>query len=412
REIRVLKTANKRVVAVLLAAVGLIDDLVFDSHDVQVCAPAAVSAGLRRQFNLGDAPDSPRVDQPDEQLSREQAQFGMLPDVIRPPEPGVHHRCEPSSRAAPSLHPVPIPGAGRHLRARNRRLATSSRTMRRYIDGNGSGADVDSAVRVGVRPSSTRPVRSCRVAKTRVRTRSSSLSLVGSPSKQWQQPQDSRKQRTAGRRSAYLSDSTMCSAVKTVCCSSTRPLNNWRRCLQCLQLKDAHCGYLSPARPRIPVGLANGSLLVFCRRQLDSNAATAMEQQQQQCWDLSRYYELAVSDAAHPFVRWRHSRRRAFQVLGTSRLGFSLVRLTSLFAACGRLWIGTSNGIIVTGAVCHATGFPALLASASLLPPGTISRDKDCPHCAAAISGGEGYIDFRVGDPEDPYPSRTSPLWI
>ena len=33
--------------------------------------------------------------------------------------------------------------------------------------------------------------------------------------------------------------------------------------------------------------------------------------------------------------------------VGTGKLGFSFVRVTSLMAVCSRLWIGTGNGVII-----------------------------------------------------------------
>lgn len=36
------------------------------------------------------------------------------------------------------------------------------------------------------------------------------------------------------------------------------------------------------------------------------------------------------------------------KMLGTGKLGFSFVRITSLHVSCGRLWIGTGNGVIIS----------------------------------------------------------------
>uniref|UniRef100_A0A1I8G6R8 JNK-interacting protein 3 n=1 Tax=Macrostomum lignano TaxID=282301 RepID=A0A1I8G6R8_9PLAT len=517
------------------------------AKEIKVWCAAAVSAGLRRQFNLGDAPDSPELTSLSEQLSREQAQFGMLPDVgltsvvwictseqssagpsqvciidaNRPAELLQAFTLCQSQVLAVTCVPGPAPGDFQPDDAPN-------------IDGNGSGADVDPLSELA--SDRARLVRCVAVESPNQSPHASSLSLVGSPPKQ-QQPQGQQKQRTgtdllierglsseptaSSGRSAHLSDSTMWLGCQNGLLFIHSAVNNWRRCLQCLQLKDAIVA-ICHLRGRAFLGLANGSLLVFCRRQLDPNAATAMEQQQQ-CWDLSRYYELAVSDAAAPVramaataggaalwigvqntikvvdprtlrvaasfdahpradstvrllcpigegvwigfrldtvLRLFHAHTHALlqeidiepyisQVLGTSRLGFSLVRLTSLFAACGRLWIGTSNGIIVTvpfvtqpasgsagDGVQDSEGFSCLLPHVSmelaqlsfhghkdavkfflavpasesdcysekqakearaLSPRGTISRDKDC-RTVLLISGGEGYIDFRVGE--------------
>lgn len=35
-------------------------------------------------------------------------------------------------------------------------------------------------------------------------------------------------------------------------------------------------------------------------------------------------------------------------VAGTGKLGFSFVRITALMVSCGRLWVGTGNGVIIS----------------------------------------------------------------
>ena len=36
------------------------------------------------------------------------------------------------------------------------------------------------------------------------------------------------------------------------------------------------------------------------------------------------------------------------KMLGTGKLGFSFVRITSLLVSCQRLWIGTGNGVVIS----------------------------------------------------------------
>lgn len=36
------------------------------------------------------------------------------------------------------------------------------------------------------------------------------------------------------------------------------------------------------------------------------------------------------------------------KMLGTGKLGFSFVRITALLISSGRLWIGTSNGVVIS----------------------------------------------------------------
>ncbi|XP_041986356.1 JNK-interacting protein 3 isoform X2 [Aricia agestis] len=124
------------------------------------------------------------------------------------------------------------------------------------------------------------------------------------------------------------------------------------------------------------------------------------------------------------------------KMLGTGKLGFSLVRITGLLISSGRLWIGTGNGVVISVPLSEGAkepqppgrsvpGHAALVRSAS--PTGAIpwcsmahaqlsfhghrdavtffvavpgaSRDND-PTPMLVISGGEGYIDFRIADSE------------
>uniref|UniRef100_A0A6P7GY34 JNK-interacting protein 3 n=1 Tax=Diabrotica virgifera virgifera TaxID=50390 RepID=A0A6P7GY34_DIAVI len=144
------------------------------------------------------------------------------------------------------------------------------------------------------------------------------------------------------------------------------------------------------------------------------------------------------------------------KMLGTGKLGFSLVRITSLLISSNRLWIGTSNGVIIS--VPLSDGNPAaLIPRTSSLPgqmnvrfrpvpgnappfctmahaqlsfhghrdnvkffvavPGSggmsaastpseamsasvssVGNTLKSPTAMLVISGGEGYVDFRIGD--------------
>ncbi|XP_056648463.1 JNK-interacting protein 3 isoform X2 [Diorhabda sublineata] len=142
------------------------------------------------------------------------------------------------------------------------------------------------------------------------------------------------------------------------------------------------------------------------------------------------------------------------KMLGTGKLGFSLVRITSLLISSNRLWIGTSNGVIIsvplsdsnsaTGAVVSrgnalpvrvppvpgsyipyctmahaqlsfhghrdnvkffvavpgsggmsAASTPSEAMSASV---SSVGNNLKNPSAMLVISGGEGYVDFRIGD--------------
>ncbi|XP_041812590.1 sperm associated antigen 9a isoform X3 [Chelmon rostratus] len=148
------------------------------------------------------------------------------------------------------------------------------------------------------------------------------------------------------------------------------------------------------------------------------------------------------------------------KMLGTGKLGFSFVRITALMVSCSRLWVGTGNGVIISiplseanktlgivpnrpgGAVrvygddssdCAMSGsfvpycsmahaqlcfhghrdavkFFATVPGQAMPPPGTADSGSDDPASESSdtatsepktylvMSGGEGYIDFRMGD--------------
>ncbi|KAG8007050.1 C-Jun-amino-terminal kinase-interacting protein 4 [Nibea albiflora] len=148
------------------------------------------------------------------------------------------------------------------------------------------------------------------------------------------------------------------------------------------------------------------------------------------------------------------------KMLGTGKLGFSFVRITALMVSCSRLWVGTGNGVIISiplseanmtaGTVpnrpgsavrvygddsldCAMSGssvpycsmahaqlcfhghreavkFFATVPGQAMPPPGTADSGSDDPPSESSdtttsepktflvMSGGEGYIDFRMGD--------------
>ncbi|XP_035510601.1 sperm associated antigen 9a isoform X3 [Morone saxatilis] len=148
------------------------------------------------------------------------------------------------------------------------------------------------------------------------------------------------------------------------------------------------------------------------------------------------------------------------KMLGTGKLGFSFVRITALMVSCSRLWVGTGNGVIIsiplseanktTGIVPNRPGsavrvygddssdcampgsfvpycsmahaqlcfhghrdavkFFATVPGQAMPPPGSADSGSDDPASESSdtassepktylvMSGGEGYIDFRMGD--------------
>uniref|UniRef100_A0A674D1X4 C-Jun-amino-terminal kinase-interacting protein 4 n=1 Tax=Salmo trutta TaxID=8032 RepID=A0A674D1X4_SALTR len=144
------------------------------------------------------------------------------------------------------------------------------------------------------------------------------------------------------------------------------------------------------------------------------------------------------------------------KMLGTGKLGFSFVRITALMISCSRLWVGTGNGVIISiplsevllrglranktaGAVPNRPGGAVRVFSeegtestlpGSFVPYCSMAQAQLCFHghrdavkffaavpgkqqgvssdmatsepakTFLVMSGGEGYIDFRMGDDE------------
>ncbi|XP_071330029.1 sperm associated antigen 9a isoform X4 [Trachinotus anak] len=148
------------------------------------------------------------------------------------------------------------------------------------------------------------------------------------------------------------------------------------------------------------------------------------------------------------------------KMLGTGKLGFSFVRITALVVSCSRLWVGTGNGVIISiplseanktmGIVPNRPGsavrvygddssdcampgsfvpycsmahaqlcfhghrdavkFFVTVPGQAMPPPGSADSGSDDPASESSdtassepktylvMSGGEGYIDFRMGD--------------
>ncbi|KAM9745071.1 sperm associated antigen 9a isoform 3-T3 [Menidia menidia] len=148
------------------------------------------------------------------------------------------------------------------------------------------------------------------------------------------------------------------------------------------------------------------------------------------------------------------------KMLGTGKLGFSFVRITALVVSCSRLWVGTGNGVIISiplseanknlGIVSNRPGsavrvyrddssdctlpgsfvpycsmahaqlcfhghrdavkFFVTVPGQAMPPPGNADSGSDDPASESSdtatiesntylvMSGGEGYIDFRIGD--------------
>lgn len=94
-------------------------------------------------------------------------------------------------------------------------------------------------------------------------------------------------------------------------------------------------------------------------------------------------------------------------ILGTGKLGFSLVRITSLLISSNRLWIGTSNGVIISvplsdsisaGAVVPRTALPG--AGVRVLPvPGSYIPYCTMAHAQLSFHGHKDNVKFFVAVP-------------
>ncbi|XP_062544717.1 JNK-interacting protein 3 isoform X3 [Armigeres subalbatus] len=108
------------------------------------------------------------------------------------------------------------------------------------------------------------------------------------------------------------------------------------------------------------------------------------------------------------------------KMLGTGKLGFSFVRITALLVSCNRLWIGTGNGVVISVPLSDSSGAMSsnmlprcCMANAQLsfhghrdavkffvaVPMNPENQNQfPCKKDMLVLSGGEGYIDFRLGD--------------
>ncbi|KAF4525460.1 hypothetical protein B566_EDAN004872 [Ephemera danica] len=84
------------------------------------------------------------------------------------------------------------------------------------------------------------------------------------------------------------------------------------------------------------------------------------------------------------------------KMLGTGKLGFSLIRITALLISSSRLWIGTGNGVIISVPLSE-TSTPGTPNNDTADHDGLLN-DITHPHSMLVMSGGEGYIDFRIVD--------------
>ncbi|XP_062544716.1 JNK-interacting protein 3 isoform X2 [Armigeres subalbatus] len=111
------------------------------------------------------------------------------------------------------------------------------------------------------------------------------------------------------------------------------------------------------------------------------------------------------------------------KMLGTGKLGFSFVRITALLVSCNRLWIGTGNGVVISVPLSDSSGAMSsnmlprcCMANAQLsfhghrdavkffvaVPMNPENQNQfPCKKDMLVLSGGEGYIDFRLEESVD-----------
>ncbi|XP_068613385.1 C-Jun-amino-terminal kinase-interacting protein 4-like [Brachionichthys hirsutus] len=186
----------------------------------------------------------------------------------------------------------------------------------------------------------------------------------------------------------------------------------WRKCLHSVQLKDSVLGVVH-VKGRVLVGLSDGSVAIFHRgedgqwdltnyhlvelgKPPHSIRCMTVVHDKVWCGNRNKIYvvqpkamRIEKSFDAHPRqdsqvrqLAWdgdgiwvsirldstlRLYHAHTFQhlqdvdiepyvskMLGTGKLGFSFVRITTLMVSCNRLWIGTGNGVIISIPLTHA----------------------------------------------------------
>ncbi|XP_059928526.1 C-Jun-amino-terminal kinase-interacting protein 4-like isoform X2 [Gadus macrocephalus] len=227
----------------------------------------------------------------------------------------------------------------------------------------------------------------------------------------------------------------------------------WRKCLHAIKLKDSILNIVH-VRGRVLVALADGTLAIFHRgadgqwdltnyhlldlgRPHHSIRCMAVVQDKVWCGYRNKIYVIQPNAMKIEKVLDAHPRKesqvrqlawlgdgvwvsirldstlRLFhalthqhlqdvdiepyvsKMLGTGKLGFSFVRITALMVSCGRLWVGTGNGVIVSIPLSEAGQTAGLGAQR----PGGAHR----PGGAVRMLGDEG----GEGGPAVPYCSMA-----
>lgn len=97
------------------------------------------------------------------------------------------------------------------------------------------------------------------------------------------------------------------------------------------------------------------------------------------------------------------------KMLGTGKIGFSLVRITTLLISCNRLWIGTSNGVIISVPLNECCATVGAIVPRAGMGPGGIIRVISPPrntipycnmaHAQLSFHGHQDVVKFFVSVP-------------
>ncbi|KFD53558.1 hypothetical protein M513_05474, partial [Trichuris suis] len=265
-------------------------------------------------------------------------------------------------------------------------------------------------------------------------------------------------------------------------------VSEWRKCLVTVQLEDAVLGIVQ-YRSRVFAALANGTIAIFCRKKNGEWCMSGYYQltvgqpscsvrclvvvgDKLWCGYRNKIFvlnpeslELEHSFDAHPrkesqvrqltclgdgvwcsirldsSLRLFHAKTFAHlqdvdiepyvsKMLGTSKLGFSFVRITSLLLSCKRLWVGTGNGVILSIPLtesCRKTstggkesdngrGAPGeavriysdATGSSDQVSPGTFTPYCDMVLAQLSFHGHRDAVKFLVSVPASEASDRTS----
>ncbi|XP_045464707.1 JNK-interacting protein 3 isoform X2 [Harmonia axyridis] len=226
--------------------------------------------------------------------------------------------------------------------------------------------------------------------------------------------------------------------------------------IRCLQVVDntVWCGY----RNKIHILQPNGLKII---NTIEAHPRTESLVRHMACLGVGVWISIRLDSTLRLYHAETHQHLQDVDIepyvskmLGTGKLGFTFVRITCLMVSSYRLWIGTSNGVIISvplsgeypnEKIIHSTDLPNASSEWECVPP--VPTTGFIPYCSLShaqlsfhghktnvkffiavpgnvgsspsskpaspsdspvslkhsnnmlvMSGGEGYIDFRIGD--------------